>query len=98
MWCPYLLAELAAAQAVAGRRAEAYESLDQALAYVSATGADFYTAEILRIRGELRREDGDPRAPVDLAQAVEKARHQGAVALALRAEASLQATHASLTM
>jgi tetratricopeptide (TPR) repeat protein len=94
VWSPYLLAELAGAQATAGRRAEAYESLAQALACVSATGADFYTAEILRIRGELRREDGDPRALADLQAAVETARRQGAVTLALRAEASLQAAGA----
>jgi class 3 adenylate cyclase/tetratricopeptide (TPR) repeat protein len=94
VWSPYLLAEQAGAQAAAGRRQEAYESLEQALDCVSATGSDFYTAEILRIRGELRREDGDPRAQADLREAVEKARRQGASALVLRAETSLQAAHA----
>jgi tetratricopeptide (TPR) repeat protein len=94
VWSPYLLAELAGAQATAGRRAEAYESLAQALSCASTTGADFYTAEILRIRGELRREDGDPHALADLQEAVETARRQGAAALALRAETSLQAADA----
>lgn len=94
VWCPYFLTELAAAQAAAGRRAEAFASLERAQAYARSTGAVFYTAELLRVRGQLRREDGDPRGLDDVREAVETARRQGAVAFVARAEASLQAAHA----
>jgi hypothetical protein len=91
VWCPYLLAELAAAQARAGRRSEAYASLKDAMDYVEVTGADFYTAEVLRIRGELRCEDGDPGGLADLQAAVDKAHDQGAEAFLRRAEESQRA-------
>lgn len=94
VWCPYMLAELAAAQGFAGRRKQAYESLDQALVYARKTGAHFYTAEVLRIRGRLRREEGDPRGLGDLEKALATARRQGSPALAARVEESLQAAHA----
>lgn len=94
IWCPFLLAELAAAQALAGRRADALASLEQALATADSTGAQFYTSEVLRLRGELRLQDGDPRGLADLREGYDLARRQGAVVLAARAEASLQAAHA----
>jgi hypothetical protein len=89
-WSAWFLTELAGAQAHAGRRTAAYESLEAALAL----GAGFVTAEALRLRGELRCEDGDEDGLEDLRAAVETARRQGATAFEARAVASLRAAEA----
>jgi class 3 adenylate cyclase len=97
VWSAYFLTELAIAEAYAGRRTAAYESLREALAVATATGAEFYSAEALRVRGELRWEDGDEGGLDDLRAAVETARRQGATALESRALASLRAAEALTT-
>ena len=60
MWSAYLLTDLAVAQASPAGARSALRSVEEALAVAAATGGDFYTAEALRVRGELRWEDGDP--------------------------------------
>ena len=67
VWSPYWLTELAAAQTSPAAARSAYESLDEALVVAAATGAEFYSAEALRVRGELRGEVGDPARAGDLA-------------------------------
>jgi hypothetical protein len=89
-WSAWWLTELAGAQAHAGRRTAAYESLQAALS----PGPGLATAEALRLRGELRCEDGDEDGLDDLRAAVETARRQGATALEARALASLRAAEA----
>ncbi|HEV7882040.1 MAG TPA: AAA family ATPase [Solirubrobacteraceae bacterium] len=90
LWAPYWLTELASAQISAGRQEEARTSLDEALRIADASGADFYTAETLRIRGALRCEHGDTEGMSDLRAAVEKARAQHAAALERRAARELK--------
>ncbi len=90
LWTPYWLTELAGAQRVAGELEAARVSLDEALAVAVATGSDFYSAETLRLRGELRCRAGDREGLVDLERAIDKARVQHATALELRARASLE--------
>lgn len=89
VWTPYWLTELAVVQRFAGRPESALESLDEALAVARETGSHFYSAETLRIRGELRRLLGHEGAQADLAQAIELAARQGAPAFEERAAASL---------
>ena len=90
LWSAWWLTELAGAQAHAGRRSAAYESLQAALSL----GAGFATAEALRRGGELRCEAGDEDGLDDLRAAVETARRQGAPAFEARAAASLAAAEA----
>ena len=89
VWMPYWLTELAAAERAVGRIEDALFALDEALAVAARTGSDFYSAETLRIRGELRCEQRDPEGMVDLHAALEKARGQQASAFELRAAMSL---------
>jgi adenylate cyclase len=89
VWTPYWLTELAAAQRAVGRPGEALDALDEALAVAAATGSDFFTAEALRLRGELRAQRGEPGAVEDLVAAVAKARAQEAPAFELRAAVAL---------
>ena len=85
----WALTGLAQAQAEAGRRDDALTSLDEALALAAATGCDWFSAETLRIRGELRAEDGDARGVADIEAALAKARIQEARAFELRAALAL---------
>jgi tetratricopeptide (TPR) repeat protein len=96
LWAPYWLTELASAQRSAGRREEARASIDEALRVADATGAHFFTAETLRLRGALRCECGDPEGMSDLRAAVEKARVQHAAALERRADCELRRQGARL--
>ena len=89
VWTPYWLTELAAAQRIAGRSEDAGRSLDTALAVAADTRSDFYSAETLRIRGEMRHEGGDPGGLSDLRLALAKSHRQEARAFELRAAMSL---------
>jgi hypothetical protein len=94
LWTPYWLTELAAAQRAAGLYAAAHASLDEALAVAAATGSDFYSAETLRMRGELRCGAGDQDGLADLRSAERKAGEQLATALQARAAGSLELAEA----
>jgi hypothetical protein len=89
LWTPYWLTELAGAQRRSGHHDAALRSLDEALSVSSATGATFYVAETLRVRGEVRRDRGDPGGISDLRAAHEVAMSQGAELFAHRAKAVL---------
>jgi hypothetical protein len=89
LWTPFWLTELAGAQRRSGHLDAALRSLDEALSVSSATGATFYLAETLRIRGEVRRDRGDPDGVGDLGGALEVAMSQGAALFAGRAKAAL---------
>jgi class 3 adenylate cyclase/tetratricopeptide (TPR) repeat protein len=89
VWTPYWLTELAVAQRFVGRREDALHSLDESLALAAETGSEFYSAESLRVRGELRRERGDPDALDDIQGALAKAHSQQAPMFELRAAVSL---------
>jgi adenylate cyclase len=89
VWMPYWLTELAAAERAVGRADEALQALDEALAVAARTGSDFYAAETLRVRGELRHERGDGGGIDDLRAALDKARDQQANAFELRAAMAL---------
>jgi tetratricopeptide (TPR) repeat protein len=88
-YSPWALTALAEAQVAAGRRDAALGSLDEALALAERTGSEFYAAETLRMRGELRRAAGDPRGIEDIEAALDKARRQGARIFELRAAMAL---------
>jgi tetratricopeptide (TPR) repeat protein len=88
-YSPWALTGLAEAQATAGRRDDALRSLDEALALAARTGSEFYSAETLRIRGELRAGAGDAGGVDDIEAAVHLARRQEARAFELRAATSL---------
>ena len=74
---------------LAGRIDDALGSLDQALAVATATGSEFYSAEALRMRGELRANAGDAGGIADIEHALDLARRQEARAFELRAALSL---------
>jgi hypothetical protein len=86
IWSPYLLTELAAAQALVGRGAQARASLERALECADHTGSHFFSSPTLRIRGELRLADGDRGGTDDLQAALELAREQGSPVFAALAE------------
>jgi tetratricopeptide (TPR) repeat protein len=88
-YSPWALTALADAQAATGRRDAARHSLDEALALAERTGSEFYAAETLRMRGELRRAAGDEGGIEDIDAALEKARSQGARIFELRAAMAL---------
>ncbi|MBV8430082.1 MAG: hypothetical protein JO244_02895, partial [Solirubrobacterales bacterium] len=88
-WSPYWLTELAAAQRVIGRPTDALLSLDEALALATETGSEFYCAETLRMRGEVRIELGDSGGTADLQAALAKSQEQEALRFELRAAISL---------
>jgi tetratricopeptide (TPR) repeat protein len=88
-YSPWALVGLADAEAAAGNIDNALGSLDQALAVAAATGSEFYSAEALRKRGELRANAGDARGIADIEAALDLARRQGARAFELRAAMSL---------
>jgi tetratricopeptide (TPR) repeat protein len=88
-YSPWALSGLAEAQAHAGRLPDALRSLDEALGLAARTGSELYSAETLRIRGELRMRGGDADGVADIEAALETARRQGAWAFELRAALSL---------
>jgi class 3 adenylate cyclase/tetratricopeptide (TPR) repeat protein len=88
VWTPYWLTELAEAQRMTGRTADALRSLDDAVAVATGTGTTFYLAETLRLRGVVRGERGDSGGRRDLRDALDLARRQQAPALAARAARS----------
>jgi len=88
-YSPWALVGLADAEAAAGHTEEALAALDQALAVAAATGSEFYSAEALRRRGELRAQAGDAGGIADIENALELARGQQARAFELRAAMAL---------
>ena len=90
LWSPYWLTELARVQARAGDLPTALASLQQAVEVAAATGNSSYTAETLRLRGELRSAVGDPAGIADLEQALDTARRQGATVFLERIENSVR--------
>lgn len=94
-----LLALLAEACNAMGDPAEALRALDDAEARVTASGERFYEAEILRLRGELLRQEGTRAALCErlLREAIEVARRQEAKSWELRAAISLARLRRSTT-
>lgn len=87
LYHPYALALLARAQARLGRSTLA--TLDEALAAANRTGEQFYSAELLRLKGECLLPS--PTAAAELfSQSVVLARAQGSPILELRALMSLE--------
>ncbi len=76
----------------AGRLEDARRALDEGTAVARETGMAYYDAELLRLRGEFLAASGAPSPEVHrvLREAMEVASRQGATALGLRAERSLQ--------
>lgn len=89
VYTPYWLTQLALAQHVAGRAADALLSLEQALQVAERTGSAFFSAETLRTVGKLRVEAGNPAGIRDVQAAVDLARRQGAPAFEQRARSTL---------
>ena len=91
-WRPFWLALLAEVSQRLGRLDEARRAVDQGFSELEAMGSSFCAAELFRLRGELLsgsepHRHGEARA--DMEEAVRRARAQGAVVYAERAEASL---------
>ena len=76
-----------------GHAVDGLESLDEALRVTERTGERFWEPELLRLRGELRIVQDPTYAAREAEQvfreAIEQARGQGAMLLALRAALSL---------
>jgi tetratricopeptide (TPR) repeat protein len=89
VWSPYWMTELGAAQRALGRDQDALRSFDTALHLAAETGGELYSAETLRMRGELLIELGDEGGNADLRGALAKAREQEAALFELRAAISL---------
>ena len=90
----YYLALLAEALAKQQQFDESQRLLDQSLVLANRTGEGFWTAELLRLRGETRlassrARDRAKRAETDFRQALDVARRHGAKALEQRAADSL---------
>jgi len=84
---PVRIGGLAEAERQAGFRGDAFKTIEQAL---EASGAPVHRPEILRISGELRRENGQTElAETDFRNALSLARRMGAKALELRTTTSL---------
>ena len=87
------LAELAVGLGGSGRIAEGLVVVDKALARAEQTGAKWYLAELLRIKGELflmgRAPTAVEAAEACFQQALAVARRQGALSWELRAAMSL---------
>jgi predicted ATPase len=88
---PQYVADLAIGCAEAGSPRDGIRLLDETLARTEQTGERFYTAELLRLRGELLSQaGGDSDEVLDwLREAVGQARSQDAAMLELRAATSL---------
>jgi predicted ATPase len=89
---PHMLGLLAEARASRGRVADALDTVTKALALATETGQGFYEPELHRLRGEfalaLRPRDA-AAAESSFQLAIELARRQSAMSLALRAATSL---------
>ena len=88
---PHFLAALAQSMLEARRPAAALETVDEALETVQKTGARYYHAELLRLRGECALALGEPNSKAEdlFWQAAEVARGQDAKSFELRAAISL---------
>ena len=88
----YYLSLLAQVCGRAGQIDEGLELLQEALASAEASGEHWKDAELYRLRGELLAASGAPTGEVRrmLQEAVDVASRQGATALVVRAERSLQ--------
>jgi predicted ATPase/DNA-binding winged helix-turn-helix (wHTH) protein len=89
---PYLLGLLADVHFKAGHEAAAMKAVEDGLATAEATGERFYSAELLRLRGELlaRSPAGCKEAEASFHAAMKVAQQQGAAALEHKAKASLR--------
>ncbi len=88
----YRLALIADAYVSEEQAEEGPEMLQEALTLVGETGERFWEAELYRLKGEfllVRSRDSQAQAEASFRQAVEKARHQEAKSLELRALVSL---------
>lgn len=87
------LGELAACLGAAGEVAQGLATVDEALARCEARDEGWYVAELWRIKGELLLLPGARRAPIDAAQAFDRAfevaRSQGALFWELRTAISV---------
>jgi predicted ATPase/predicted Ser/Thr protein kinase len=84
----YYLGLLAEVLAATGQAGDARRKLDEALDLASQTGEGLYEAEVLRLRGELRRRAADEGAVADFDAALDLARRQEGRSFALRAATS----------
>ena len=89
---PYDRSLLARLCFAASRYAEGLSAIEEGLTVARETNQPFWTAELLRLKGELLEATGAPPGASRrfFSDAVELARAQGATALMRRAEASLQ--------
>lgn len=89
---PYDRSLLARLCLAAGRAADGLDAIEEGLTVARETGQAFWTAELLRLKGELLAASGAPPGASRQAfsEALELARAQGATALVRRAEESLQ--------
>jgi DNA-binding SARP family transcriptional activator len=89
---PYDRGLLARLCLAAGRAAEGLDAIEEGLTVARETDQSFWTAELLRLKGELLDASGAPPAASRKAfsKALELARAQGASALVHRVEESLQ--------
>jgi predicted ATPase len=88
----YYLSLLAQACGHAGQVDEGLDLLQEALTSAEVSGEHWKDAELYRLRGELLAASGGPSGEVRrmLLEAVDVARRQGARAMVVRAERSLQ--------
>jgi predicted ATPase len=90
---PAFPAQLARALAGVGRIADGLAAIDEVLAWTADTEADWFIAELLRVKGELLLLQGAPEAAATaedhFRQALDWARRQGALSWELRAATSL---------
>lgn len=93
-WCMSHLAGLAAdAYLISGQAAEGLNNVEEGLAIAARTGERYWRPELLRLRGELKIAQHPNCAGIEAEQgfreALEEARLQGAMLLALRSAVSL---------
>ena len=88
---PYFLSLLAEAYVKMGQVEEGFSIITEALAAANDSGERWYEAELYRLKGELLRQEmkTEAEAAECFKQAIEKAHHQGAKSLELRAVMSL---------
>lgn len=86
---PYWLTQLGRVQHAKGLPSEAFATLTDALTIAGQTGCQFYSAETLRLLGQVRLETGDMDGMADLRRALDLAVGQGATALSDRVQATI---------
>jgi hypothetical protein len=84
-----LIGELAAGLGAAGEAELGLQTVDEAIGRCEANGELWFLAELLRIRGELVRQNGGDEAEALFGRALDCADGQGALAWSLRAALSL---------